>query len=144
MALNDSDHLNNSSGLTWEVIDGDFKTNHPGELAADGNEDTFLWATSNSGGGTRTVFCKFKKTYRVKQVWTTLHSSADNSKTIDMALYKGPYEQVTSFSALNTHETQSQSIDRSGNRLRLVCHGGDIKLAKIQIFVQKESSHAGN
>ena len=127
-----------STGLSWEVSGGNFEPDHPGQLATDGDEDTYLSAIP--AGGSVTVTCRFKKIYGVKQISAVLPSSAILG--INLALYKGP-SQVIAFSPLDkARQSQKTHTATNGDQIRFTFHE-TIKLAEIRIYVGNKPSYSG-
>ena len=135
------DSLLKSSALTWTVSGGDFVSGRPGELAADGDENTYLETYLAAQSSSVTVTCKFKRTYTVTNVHTRLQADSDTG--INMALYNGN-SQAISFSSLDKYTVQAQRLNTptSGNQIRLK-FGKIIRLVEISIYVQHKDTYAG-
>ena len=118
---------------------GHFVSGHPGELAADGDENTYLETAEQ---GTRvTVICRFKRSYKVKLVTTQL--KADSLTGINMALYRDS-SQVVAFSALDKFTPQAHPLHTAltGNQIRLE-FDNVIRLAEMSIYAENQDSYTG-
>ncbi|KAL5255035.1 hypothetical protein ACHWQZ_G014467 [Mnemiopsis leidyi] len=127
-----------STSLTWTVTGGNFRDGHPGELAADGDQLSYLETAGTTEGSRVTVTCRFKRVYNVNTVTTKLPDGAETG--INMALYNGE-SQARSFSSLtDTENKESFTSAVLGNKITLELQGV-IKLAEIKIFVVNKDSY---
>ena len=135
------DSLLKSSALTWAVSGGDFVSGRPGELAADGDENTYLETYLAAQSSRVTVTCTFKRTYTVTNVYTLLQANSDTG--INMALYRGD-SQAQSFSSLDGYTLQPHSLHSptTGNQIQLT-FDKIIRLVEISIYVQHKDTYAG-
>ena len=123
------------------VSGGNFESGHPGELATDGDEDTYLSAIPAAGDSV-TLTCRFKRIYGVKHIRTLLPSSAIFG--VGMELYSGN-TQVMTFLSLDRHSIQTQSPHTTayGDQILFTLKFNKIKLADIEIYVENQSSYSG-